>query len=306
MLQQPETGNNTLDLQKEKLFKTIKEIKDDKFSIDKIEQYCLILEVGDRDLQVSIIDEKSSRVLILEDYTLQKTSDEDQKVQVLKALFDQHHLLMVGFWKQVIVCFKTPTYCLSPLSYFSKDSARAILKMNCEVGPTESVGYYKVDSNNSVNIFTYQKEVLKFIRSIYVNSKIKVTHQSGMLVNAVLNNSSSSQENELSIYIDRFYMHAAVSNNGRLLYFNSFKIDQFEEYSRYINLICNEFKILKKEGIIRLWGYMKIESAHFAALQKDFPALKAGNRTSKLNFGFKFDEIDDHQYFDVFGNYFNL
>ncbi len=291
---------------KEKVYKPIRKVKDDKFSIDKIEQYCLILEIGDRDLQVSIIDIKSNRVLILEDYSLNKTSDEHQKVQVLKALFDAHHLLMVGFWKEVILCFKTPKYCLSPLSYFSKDNARAILKMNCEVDKNESVGYYKVNSNNSVNIFTYQKEVLKFVRSIYVNSKIKVTHQSGMLINAILYNPPFKNENELSLYIDRFYLHAAVTNNGKLLYFNSFKIQKFEEYSRYVNLICQEFKILKKEGVINLWGYIKKDSSHFNALKKDFPTLEIGNRTKKLNFGFKFDEIEDHQYFDLFGNYFNL
>jgi hypothetical protein len=295
-----------LDITKEKVFKPIKKIKDDKFSIDKIEQYCLILEIGDRDLQVSIIDIKSNRVLVLEDYSLNKTSDVDQKVQVLKALFDQHHLLMVGFWKEVILCFKTSKYCLSPLSYFSKDNARAILKMNCDVDNSDSVGYYKINSNESVNIFTYQKEVLKFVRSIYVNSKIKVTHQSGMIVNAVLYNPPFSNENELSLYIDRFYLHAAVTNNGKLLYFNSFKIQKFEEYSRYINLICHEFKILKKEGVIRLWGYIKKDSSHLEALKKSFPTLEVGNRTKKLNFGFKFDEIAEHQYFDVFGNYFNL
>ncbi|WP_340154063.1 DUF3822 family protein [uncultured Marivirga sp.] len=295
-----------MDIAKEKVFKTIRKVKDDKFSIEKIEHYCLILEIGERDLQVSVIDIKSNRVLILEDYSLSKTEDEHQKVQVLKALFDEHHLLMVGFWKEVILCFKTPKYCLAPLSYFSKDNARAILKMNCQVEPSDSVGYYKVNSNDSVNIFTYQKEVLKFVRSIYVNSKIKVTHQSGMLVNAVLFNPPFANENELSLYIDRFYLHASVCNNGKLLYFNSFKIQKFDEYIKYINLICNEFKILKKEGIINLWGYIKKDSTHFQELQKNFPAIKIGNRTKKLNFGFKFDEIAEHQYFDVFGNYFNL
>jgi len=295
-----------LDITKEKIFKPLKKVKDDKFSIDKIEQYCLILEIGERDLQVSVIDIKSNRVLILEDYSLSKTSDEHQKVQVLKALFDEHHLLMVGFWKEVILCFKTPKYCLAPLSYFSKDNARAILKMNCEVENSDSVGYYKVNSNESVNIFTYQKEVLKFIRSIYVNSKIKVTHQSGMLVNAVLYNPPFTSKNELSLYVDRFYLHAAVTNNGKLLYFNSFKIQKFEDYTRYINLICHEFKIVKKEEIIRVWGYIKKDSSHFEMLNKSFPNLKVGNRTKNLNFGFKFDEIAEHQYFDVFGNYFNL
>ena len=154
--------------------------------------------------------------------------------------------------------------------------------MNCEVEKNESVGYYKVNSNNSVNIFTYQKEVLNFVRSIYVNSKIKVTHQSGMLVNAVLSNPPFANENELSLYIDRFYLHAAVTNSGKLLYFNSFKIQKFEEYSRYINLICNEFKILKKEGVINLWGYIKKESSHFTALKKRFSNTRNWKQNQKV------------------------
>lgn len=53
-------------------------------------------------------------------------------------------------------------------------------------------------------------------------------------------------------------------------------------------------------------GLYQKDSSHFNALKKDFPTLEIGNRTKKLNFGFKFDEIEDHQYFDLFGNYFNL
>ncbi len=291
---------------KKKSFKQIKKVKDDKFSIEKIEQYCLILQIGSRDLQVCIIDTKTNRTLFLEDYIIDATETSEDKIELLKSLFNHHHLLMVGFWKEVILCYKTDKFALVPLSYFSKENARSILKMNCEVDEADSVGYYKVNSNESVNIFTYDKSILQWFRSIYVNSKIKVTHQSGMIVNSVLKNKPFPNEKIVSLYIDRFYFHAAVSEKDQLLIFNSFRISKFDEYIKYINLILHEFKLRKTDSTIKLWGYINQESSHFNTLKKSFPTIKPGNRTTVLNFGYKFDEVAEHQYFDVFGNYFNL
>ncbi|GAA5026859.1 hypothetical protein GCM10011506_12890 [Marivirga lumbricoides] len=287
-------------------FKQIRKIKDDKFSIDKIEQYCLILSVGSRDLQVCIIDTKNNRTLLLEDYIIDATENAEEKVTLLQSLFDHHHLLMVGFWKEVILSFKTDKFTLVPLPYFSKENARTLLKMNCSVDDNDSVGYYKVNSNDAVNIFTYDKAILQWFRSIYINSKIKVTHQSGMLVNSVLQNTPLASEVKVSVFIDRFYLHAAVSQNDHLLLFNSFKITKFEEYIKYINLVLHEFKLSKTNSSIKVWGFINKNSAHFNSLKNHIPAIKPGNRTTLLNFGYKFDEVPEHQYFDVFGNYFNL
>ncbi|MBK6263676.1 DUF3822 family protein [Marivirga sp. S37H4] len=287
-------------------FKQIKKVKDDKFSIEKIEQYCLILQIGSRDLQVSIIDSKTNRVLFLEDYIIDATDNPEDKIELLKSLFDHHHLLMVGFWKEVILCFKTDKFTVVPLSFFSKENARPLLKMNCPVEDSDSVGYYKINSNDSVNIFTYDKAILQWFRSIYINSKIKVTHQSGMIINSVLKNSPFPDDVVVSLYIDRFYLHAAVSKKDQLLFFNSFKISKFDEYIKFINLVLHEFKMSKTQSLIKVWGYINEESNHFNSLKKHFPTIKIGNRTTVLNFGYKFDEVPEHQYFDVFGNYFNL
>ncbi len=287
-------------------FRQIKKVKDDKFSIENIENYCLILQIGSRDLQVCIIDSKSNRTLILEDYIIDATETSEEKVALLKSIFDRHHLLMVGFWKEVVLCFKTDKFTTVPLSYFSKENARSLLKMNCNVDDDDSVGYYKISSNDSVNIFTYDKHILQWFRSIYINSKIKVTHQSGMIINSVLKNTHAKQEISVTVYIDRFYLHVAVSKNEKLLFFNSFHITKFDEYIKYINFVLHEFKLSKSDSTILLYGYIKENSSHYTSLKNNFPAIQLGNRTNILNFGFKFDEIADHQYFDVFGNYFNL
>jgi hypothetical protein len=292
---------------KEKSFKRLKSVKDDKFSIDKIEHYCLIIQIGNSDLQVTIVDTTQNRVLLLEDYILHNVGSTEEKIEQLKTLFESHHLLMVGFWKDVIVCFKSDKFALVPLSLFSKENARALLKMNCDVSQEDSVGYYKVNGNNSVNIFTYDKAVLTWFRSVYTSSKIKVTQQSGALVNSALKaNIKSEMPLVVDLYIDRFYLHASVSTANKIVFFNSFKISKFDEYIKYIGLVLHEFHLKKSSEAIIVWGHIKENSNHFTALKEKFTGIKLGTRTTDLNFGYKFDEIPEHQYFDVFGNYFNL
>jgi len=291
---------------KEKVYKLVRSVKDDKFTIDKIERYCLIIQVGDRDLQVCIIDSKQNRTLLLEDYIFNASGSDEEKAENLKMLFETHHLLMVGFWKDVLICFKSSKFAVVPLSYFSKEHARDLLSMNCEIKPSDAVGYYKINANDSVNVFTYNRPILKWLRSIYVNSKIKVTHQSGMLVNAMLKNQTFLDGVTVGLYIDRFFLHITIVSNNELRFFNSFPIQKFEEYSKYIALALHEFKLDKNSCNLRIWGHIKHASSHFKALKTDFPSLAIGNRTTLLNFGYKFDEIPEHQYFDVYGNYLNL
>ncbi len=290
---------------KEATYKLVKSVKDDKFSIDKIERYRLIIQIGKRDLQVCIVDTNQNRTLFLEDYILSATRTDAEKVAQLKEVFERHHLLMVGFWKEVQICFKSEKFALVPLSYFNKENARILLNMNCHVEKTDSVGYYKLNSNNSVNIFTFNKAVLGWLRSVYVNCKIKVSHQSGMLVNSALKNTPYSEGKSVAIYIDRFYLHISVTSQDKLLFFNSFPIGKFEDYSKYIALTLHEFRLDKSNCNLKLWGHIKEGSSHFKALKNDFTSLEVGNRTTQLNFGYKFDEIPEHQYSDVYGNYLN-
>ena len=47
-------------------YKLIKKIKDERFDVDLINRYDLLVHVGSRDLQVGVIDSAEKRMLLLE------------------------------------------------------------------------------------------------------------------------------------------------------------------------------------------------------------------------------------------------
>lgn len=277
--------------------------KDDKLNIDNIERYNLSLQMGERDLQVAIIDTKNNRCLLMEDYIF---TEKENPVKAVQQVFDQHHLLKAGFWKEVCLSFKTPKHTFVPLSYFSKDIARDLLKSNCEIDPDqEGVGYYRVKAMDAVNIFTFNREVLQYVRSVYPKKTVRVSHQSGMLISALLEEKGKSSAPLFAVYIDRFFMHIAVLKDKQLQLYNTFPIKKFEDYTRFIGLTIREMGLRSNEADIRLWGFIKANSKHFQELNKHFTHLRLGNRPKFLQFGYQFDEIPEHHFMDVYGIYLN-
>jgi hypothetical protein len=95
-------------------YRLIKKIKDERFDVEHINQYSLLIHVGPRDLQVGIIDSANDKMLLLEDYVFPSLSSQEELLDVLEALFDDHALLRAAFWKSVRVSIKNNKFVQVP------------------------------------------------------------------------------------------------------------------------------------------------------------------------------------------------
>jgi hypothetical protein len=289
-----------------KTFKLIKQVKDASIDIDHLEKYLLCIQIGMRDVQIMVADSRTNQCLLLEDYIIEEYDSIAEKKAFLQQIFEQHHLLMARFWKNILLSFKSDKFCLVPLAYFSKESARDYLQLNAQIdSENEGVGYYKINKLDAANIFCFEKEILSWIRELYGKDRVRVTHQSGMLINSFMSLGKALHQPQLSIYIDRFILHLAVHHKNELTFYNQFHIKSFEDYTKYIGLVTKEFGLNLPSSKISLYGFIKEKSAHFNKLKDQFPQIEIGQRPSYLKYGFVFDEVADHQYTDVYGIYLN-
>ena len=72
-------------------FKLLKNIKDEKFNVDRLETYSLLIQVGVRDIQVAVVDTAANRCLTLEDYILNHVDSVDTWRNAIQQVFDTHH-----------------------------------------------------------------------------------------------------------------------------------------------------------------------------------------------------------------------
>ncbi|MEP5613531.1 MAG: DUF3822 family protein [Cyclobacteriaceae bacterium] len=285
-------------------YKLVKRVKDEKFSIDELEDYSLALQVGIRDFQVVVTDTQDNQVMSLEDYRLEGIKTVNGRLRLIKDILDNHEYLTAGFWKGVKLCLKTHKFSLVPSKMFVADSAKDYLSVNSDIKASfEDVSYYKQISVGLVNIFATETKLCNWISSIYKRKAIHIIHQGSALIEGFLKHNDHSHEKTLFCYVDRGILHQIVAEEGKLLFYNQYAVRKKEDYLKYIMLVFKEMGMDPKKNAVQFWGFIKQNSEEITMLKKFIRNISLGSKPSFLKFGYKFDEIDDHQYFDVMSTY---
>lgn len=282
-------------------FKLIKKIRDDRFDEEKIHQYNLLVQLGVKDLQIAIVDSQDSRIILLEDYVLGDLSSHEEMLSLFKNLFDSHAVLQAGFWKGVWISIKNTKFAQVPASLFVKEAAAEYLQFNAQVDlAKEDVIDCENLQLNSVTVFALQKEMHEWFKLIYKNTQLRIVHQSTALIEGVLKYAVQRDSTPLYIYVDRFKLHIIAVRNGKLTYYNQFLIKQFSDYIKYIMLVMKGLSMDQNSSEVILWGYIGENSPHYQEFVKYVRNVNFGARPSYLKFGYLFDEVQEHHFFDLY------
>ena len=281
-------------------YKLIKKIKDEKFDEEKLQQYVLLIQLGIRDFQMAVIDTSDSRLIFFEDYVFSDINSHSELFELFKTLFDSHELLTAGFWKKVKVSIKNNKVIQVPASLFVAAAADEYLRFNAHTNPeTELTLYCTNTKSDAVSIFTIQKDLHQWLGTIYSNSSLSFLHQSASLIEGVLSFAKSQKAEPLYIYVDRFKLHILSVQGQKLIYYNQFIIKQFADYVKYIMLVMKALNMDQNKSQVVLWGYIGKNSPHYQEFYKYIRNVTFGDRPDHLKFGYMFDEMQDHHFFDL-------
>jgi len=281
-------------------YRLIKKIKDEKFDEENLHQYQLLLNIGVRDFQVFVLSE-NNQALLLEDYVLPEVSSQEALLQTLTEIFDAHSVLKAGFWRQVTVSFKTQKFVQVPLALFSEDSMHEYLLFNAQVDDsTETVLKIEHRSSEVVTIFAVHKQLLTWLQNLYPASILSSVHQSSSIIEGVLQVAAKKSNHPLYVYIDRFKLHIVACENSKLVYYNQFAVKHFEDYVRYIMLVMKSLHMNQRDSEVILWGYIGKNSPHYHEFYKFINNVTFGDRPSFIRFGYMFDEVQEHHFFDTY------
>lgn len=285
-------------------YKLIKKIKDDRFDEEKLHQYVLLIHLGVRDLQIGVIDEGETRLVLLEDYVLNDLSTTNEWEEVLKDLFDSHPLLQAGFWKRVKIGIKNNKFAQVPDSLFAEDAKVDYLKLNAQIDSSQDVVLHCHNSaSKATTVFTFPSNLYHWLKSLYANTHVEFLHQSAALIEGVVTYAQKEKNDPLYIYVDRFKLHILYLKNGSLIYYNQFVIKHFPDYIKFIMLVLKGLSIDQDSSRIILWGYIGKNSPHYQEFCKYVRNVEFGERPANLTFSYFFDEVQEHHFFDLYSIY---
>lgn len=285
-------------------YKRVSRIKDTKFTIDELDHYSLVMQVGISDIQFAVIDSQDNVCMALEDYILQGVKTVNSRLMLIKQILDNHEFLTAGFWKDVKLSLKTHKFTLVPSSMFVSDNVADYLALNSEIKTSfEEVNYYKQISTDTINVFASETKLCRWVESIYKKKKVHIIHQGSSLIEGVLKHAEHISEKSMYCFVDRSLCHVLVTEKKKILFYNQFSSKNRDEIAKYILIVFQENKMNPKKHQLFMWGFTKQNSKEITILKKYIHHISFGSRPSFLKFRYQYDEIPDHLYFDVLGGY---
>ena len=287
-----------------KNYTLVHRVEDKKFSIDDLTHYSLLLLVGERNFQLCVTDTREGECMIVEDYTLESVPSPEQQARSLQQLFEGHNLLMAGYWKTVKLAVKSRKFTLVPEAFFSSEKLPYYLTLSTSID-TEHDGfyYYRHVQSRAVNVFAADKKLVERIRSLYPSLTVPVVHHGSALIESIQGNRDFTYYKDMYLHVDQDSFSVVVTEDNRLLFYNQFSYHDSQDIVKYTLTVMQEMEMNQHTSRVLMWGNVPAQSEHFRALYRYMRHLEYGKRPSYLNFSYAFDELPDHQYFDLYGLY---
>lgn len=280
--------------------KLVRQLKDNSFDEDRLESYSLLIQTGNSDLQIAVLDSKNAKVLLLEDHVFPDVKNDEEVLSATRDLFFSHQLLQAGFWKDITVGIKSNRFVQVPRDLFLEESAADYLAFNARpsAAPEKilwSAGY----RTDAVTVFAMPAGIHELFAGYYLRKPCRFAHQSSALVAGSLSCAWDSAA-ALYLFVDRFKIHIICLQEGRLRFYNQFAIKQFQDYVRYIMLVMDDLGLDQANCNVNLWGYVNKTSPHYLEFGRYIRNVSLGGRPGGIRFAAGLEDIQDHQFFDLF------
>ncbi len=274
-------------------------ITDDRFEAENLAQYRLFLLAGPIRLHFCVIDSETNRCLALESFTTNVEVSSVLFTEKLSQIVENHPYLPARFWKSIHVCIANDKFTLIPLSLFREENSINYLQLNCEVeSEINYVTNYLHKQSGIANIFAFGIRYYDWTKSFYPGRNVQFMHHTSPLIEAALRQ-NSQYKTSMTVCVGYEYMSILVKDGEGLKFCNKFFFKTDEDFLYYFFLVADEVG-LHHNTPISIYGEINPKSSNFILLKKYFPNVHFGQRPSTLQFGYVFDEIPEHSYFDLF------
>ncbi len=280
-----------------------KRIKDLKFDVDRLALYSLIFELSEKDFFVLVVDTEHSQAMYLEHFKFQDLHQTTDLLEQLSLLFDEHHFLKAGFWKEIKFVVKNKKFAFVPHSLYAEDKRSFFLKLSTEISDKDVLFSSAFKGTEAHCVFAVHQELDQWVKSLYPSKTIALDHASNIFCDAVTRELSIKTGHELFVHTDSYSITIVGLKDGHLNYCNIFSYTSAEDLAYYIMLVMHELDFNPEVAKVSLYGEIDQTSMHFTKLRKYLRHLALGKRPQHLRFSFVFDEIYDYQYFELFSAY---
>lgn len=282
------------------VYNRIRYIKDEKFNIEYISQYELLLYLNGNSFFVGVMDTLDHRCLFFEEYEIL----EDDIIMALEEVFDDHYFLRAAFWKKIKFSQYHHKFTLIPNGLFVPENAFDYLDLITDV----TVGYdkvlhYKHENLGLTNVFAVDYKLYQWLCSFYHNKKIVFIHPTGSHIETLMKVKPNESFEAIDLTFNQSSFDIAYKKDNKLEFCNIFEYSSESDVLYFLLAVIDSLNIDTRNVQCNLYGSLDHNSLIYTKVKEFVKNTKFGTKPSVVQLSHAFDELFLHQYNDLFPMY---
>ncbi len=250
-------------------------IKDDRFSVENIEHYELLMEQSNSFFRLAVLDTINQVYIWLEDYETENWDD-------LSEIIKQHPFIAAQYWNKVSLSVNATAKCILPHS----DNPALIQQAMNGLFPTEKVVYHTFDlDEDQVLCYGIATSTYEISQKTWPNKIDYLPLEQVYLASEGFH-----------LNFNRKTLHFCQVKNNIIIDTLSVYLNKEEDF---IEALLQLFPALTTENVI-VSGKISTYSRYYKALSLAFPRLSMAKIKNTFRFSQYFQDMPESQYYSLF------
>jgi hypothetical protein len=231
---------------------------DDNFSLDKTEDYTLLIQVEDNSFSYAI---SNDGILIAwaENYPFDELSDPQELLDLLSAKY-----------KQIVIGLPAHSFTLVPAELFTGDRLPNLARF-LDVKPDSKVLAQILDQENVI-VYKTSEAIVNAAEEFGIRNTVFTSK--GWLTAIAQNNPGNS---DLYLNIEKDKVEISYFKGSKLRFYNSFEFKEADELAYFTVLVANELNLEPKTTSLYLSGDLEADDKILSRLAEFFGKAEVNN-----------------------------
>jgi len=282
-------------------FRLSHKIQDEAFDLQQASECQLYLSLAQQSVRVAVVDAARNKFVLLEDYELLTVFTPAQMAGQLRLLAAENPLLQQQNWQKIRVCISNQHFTLLPETLYDPAHQTDYLRLHSHLNPQQEVVLsYRHPGLEAMNIFSVDAAVYHTLQDIFPQQPVHLVHLTSVLIRSILHHADRTAPRCIYAYVESNYVTVLVAGPNGLEFCNIFRYHSPEDFIYYIVFVMQEQKLNPEQETITVWGDIMHDSQLFNILMQYVRQVKLGKRPTDLSYSYKFHDLFEHRYFELY------
>ncbi len=280
----------------ETILKPLVSIADNSFRPEDAGNYMLSLRISGDNFSFAVLDGARNKYIMLFSYPFRAGENPDEICRRFREICLSEDRLQLKY-KSVNIAFAGRIATLVPSAVFENGREASYLALVHPEQDKEIVLSGPVRMADACCVYGAEPGLVSAVKELFPG--VSVQHHCMSLLEAVLQKMKNDPHKKAVLHIQPSSFDMIVTENGKLLFYNSFPYRAPEDFIYYVLFVFEQLRLNPEACDTMLLGEIVSSSSLYTILYKYVRRVSFGMRNDSYSYSYGFENLPPHFYYNL-------